>query len=65
MEYQFSCKKCNKTYDLEISMKDYDKLKDKQTCPECNSKLERVLSWTGIAIGKGEGWHGRAGSNVI
>ena len=53
MEYQFRCDKCNKTYDLEISMKDYDKLKDKQICPECNGHLQRVLEWEGPACNLG------------
>jgi putative FmdB family regulatory protein len=65
VKYDFSCKHCHKTFELEISIKEYDKVKDKQICPDCNSKLERVLSWEGFAIGKGDGWFGRNGGNVV
>ena len=63
--YDYHCDKCNKDIELEISINDYDQVKDKQTCPDCNSKLNRVLSWHGFAIGQGDGWYGKAGSNVI
>ena len=65
MKYDYKCDKCNKTFELEISIKEYDEVKDKQTCPECKSKMTRVLSWEGFAIGHGDGWFGKAGGNVI
>lgn len=35
-------------------------LKDKQKCPYCHKKLERVLEWSGVATGSGDGWFGRS-----
>lgn len=65
MIYEFKCPACKKELEIDIPMKDYDKEKDKQLCPECNSKITRVLSWKGVAIGSGDGWFGKAGGNVI
>jgi len=66
MYYKFKCKECNREEEKEIAIKDYDKEKDKQVCSECGSKMERVHEWSGIAIGSGEGWHGKSdGSSAI
>lgn len=65
MNYDFKCENCNKTVEVDINMNDYDKEKNNQFCPVCHSKMNRVLNWSGVAIGKGEGWFGKAGSNVI
>ena len=64
MKYLFICNKCKKKENREILMKDYDTEKNKQVC-SCGSKMERVIEWGGIAEGKGEGWYGKAGGNVI
>lgn len=66
MKYNFRCKKCGKTQEKEISMKDYDKLKNNQVCEVCGCKLERIIEWQGIASGKGDGWFGKSnGSKSI
>lgn len=65
MFYKFRCQKCNKLYQVDIKMADYDKEKDNQVCSDCNGKLERVIEWQGIASGKGEGWCGRSDGKTI
>ena len=72
MTYKFCCPECNKTFDIDISMAEYDSLKDKQLCPVCLALdsnqvlLKRVIEWDGIASGNGEGWFGRSdGSTAI
>ena len=65
MIYKFNCKRCSKDFDVAIWVKDYDKEKDRQKCPECGAKLERVIEWTGIATGSGDGWCGKKGGNAI
>ena len=64
MKYLFTCKKCHKKENRDIPMNQYDTEKNKQICT-CGAKMERVIEWSGIAEGKGDGWHGKAGSNVI
>ena len=65
MIYRFSCENCKKNFEVEIPMDAYKKEKDNQFCPICNSKMTRVLEWTGVAIGSGDGWFGKKGGNVI
>ena len=65
MIYDFKCTQCKKVFEVGIPIKDYDKLKNRQTCPECNGKMERVIEWNGIAEGSGEGWFGARGGNII
>ena len=49
-----------------IPVSDYDKEKEKQTCSNCGAKMQRVIEWSGIATGQGEGWFGRSdGGNAI
>lgn len=36
-------------HELDIPIEKYMDLKDKQRCPFCHKKLERVLEWTGTA----------------
>lgn len=48
MKYLFECK-CGLSENREISINDYDKLKDKQTCPKCGNKMIRVIEWEGPA----------------
>ena len=45
-------------------MNQYDTEKNNQICI-CGAKMERVIEWSGIAEGKGDGWFGKAGGNVI
>jgi len=67
MLYRFFCEYCNNNdIEIDIPMNDYDKLKDKQVCPECNGKIKRFIEWNGIAEGNGPGWYGKSdGSKVI
>lgn len=52
--------------ELDIPIDKYTELRDKQRCPFCKNKLQRVLEWTGIATGSGSGWFGRSdGSKAI
>lgn len=60
MKYCFRCEKCNDIQNIEISMNDYDKLKDKQICSKCGAALKRVIEWNGIATGSGDGWFGKS-----
>ena len=47
-------------------MSEYDKRKNSNLCPVCYAVdsnqviMQRVIEWTGIASGSGEGWFGRA-----
>lgn len=46
-------------------MSEYDNQKNRQICPVCYAVdsnqviMQRVIEWTGIASGSGEGWFGR------
>ena len=72
MIYRFKCTTCNRTFDIDIPMSEYDNQKDKQICPICYAVdsnqvlLKRVLEWSGIATGNGSGWFGKSdGSTAI
>ena len=65
MFYKFRCKKCGQNFEVEIAIKDYDKEKNNQTCPDCKGKMVRVIEWEGIAEGSGAGWFGARGGNII
>lgn len=65
MKYNFKCSQCGEEQEKEISMKDYDKLKNSQTCSKCGGVLKRIIEWTGIAEGKGQGWCGKSNGNII
>lgn len=49
MIYQFYCAKCNKDFDVDIPMSEYDKEKTGQKCPDCNGPIRRVIQWEGPA----------------
>ncbi|MCQ2086448.1 MAG: hypothetical protein MJZ37_00030 [Bacilli bacterium] len=42
MTYTFKCTKCNKDFEKEISIKEYDNEKNKTYC-ECGGKAERTF----------------------
>ena len=65
MNYRFRCETCNKDFEKEIPIKDYDREKENQICPDCNGKMDRVIEWSGIAEGSGAGWFGARGGNII
>lgn len=60
MLYKFKCKKCKKIELRSINIEDYDKEKNKQLCRVCEQPMERVLEWSGVATGSGDGWFGRS-----
>ena len=66
MLYRFKCTECKCEEEKEIAIKDYDEEKEKQVCSSCGAKMQRLLEWSGIATGNGEGWFGKSdGSNAI
>lgn len=66
MTYKFRCEKCEKDFDIDILISEYDAEKEKQVCPDCGAKIKRVIEWEGIAQGSGQGWFGKSdGSNAI
>lgn len=66
MFYKFKCKTCGKVEEKEIPIKDYDREKENQTCPDCNGKMDRVIEWQGIADSSNmNGWCGARGGSVI
>lgn len=65
MIYDFYCKNCGKRRQVEIRLADYDTEKDRQKCPKCGEKIERVIEWQGYASGSGDGWCGKSSGNTI
>ena len=65
MIYNFKCENCGKLIEVAISIKEYDKAKNRQTCPLCSAKMQRVIEWEGIATGEGQGWCGKSTGNAI
>lgn len=67
MKYNFKCSnpECGLEQEKEISMKDYDRLKNSQTCSRCGGVLKRIIEWQGIATGEGQGWCGKSTGNAI
>ena len=66
MKYRFQCTDCKCEEEKEIAVKDYDTEKEKQTCSNCGAKMQRVIEWSGIATGSGDGWFGKSnGGNAI
>lgn len=66
MTYRFYCETCDTEHDLDIPIDKYMDLKDKQKCPHCKKKLKRIIEWSGVASGSGDGWFGRGdGSKTI
>ncbi len=65
MFYNFKCQNCGEVQEKEICVKDYDRLKNSQTCSKCGGTLKRIIEWTGIAEGKGQGWCGKSHGNII
>ena len=52
--YDFICDECEETFEVSISIKEYDKYK-KQTCPKCNKSdnVRRNYTPPGIKFGAG------------
>ena len=68
MLYRFICtdKNCGCEEEKNIPVSDYDTEKEKQVCSNCGAKMQRVIEWSGIATGQGEGWFGKSdGSSAI
>lgn len=53
MIYNFQCEKCDKVFEIDIPMDKYKEEKEKQFCPVCNSKLNRIIEWNGPACNLG------------
>lgn len=51
--YNFKCQNCGAEQEKEISMKDYDRLKNSQTCSKCGGVLKRIIEWEGGAYNLG------------
>ena len=64
MKYLFKCKGCGLEEEKEIPINEYSEQKEKQI-GKCGEKMDRVIQWTGIAEGSGQGWYGKNGSNCI
>lgn len=58
MIYKFKCKGCGRVHELCCSMNDYDGLKDKETCPECKGKCERVFEAFSGSVKLSSGMYG-------
>jgi putative FmdB family regulatory protein len=41
--YDFECDKCGNTFTIIITMREYEKEKDRFRCPKCKSKKVRQL----------------------
>lgn len=41
MKYKFKCPKCNKEYEIECSMSEYDNIKKEVFCDKCDILLIR------------------------
>jgi putative FmdB family regulatory protein len=43
--YSFSCKKCMKYYEIQVSLNDYDKIETKKgpKCPHCKKVLKKLV----------------------
>ena len=72
MQYKFRCPCCNYTTHIDIPIAEYDSQKNSQLCPVCYAidsnqvLLKRVIEWSGIASGTGDGWFGKSdGSRMI
>ena len=50
--YEYSCDRCKKI--IEIIQKFSDP--PIETCPDCNSKVEKIMSLSAFAL-KGQGWY--------
>lgn len=43
--YEFNCEKCGNAFTLILSMREYEKEKDRFRCPKCKSKkVKQVMS---------------------
>ena len=41
-------------------MSEYNHRKDGNICPDCKGPIRRVIEWSGVASGSGEGWFGKS-----
>lgn len=47
--YEYSCEKCGNQFSLILSMREYEKEKDRIRCPKCKSKRVKQLLSSFIA----------------
>lgn len=60
MNYTFVCPLCKRVYQKDIKMSEYDTAKNKQFCSDDNTKLERVIEFSG-SVGVTGGYDAVAG----
>jgi len=53
--YDFICEKCEETFEIKVSIKDYDRYR-KQNCPKCKSPDNVRRNFTPPAIKFGAGF---------
>ena len=53
--YDFICEKCEETFEIKVSIKDYDRYR-KQSCPKCKSPDNVRRNFTPPAIKFGAGF---------
>lgn len=53
--YDFRCDRCKKIYEIKMSFKEHDELKDKLECQECHTKLIQEVSTPTFKL-SGGGW---------
>lgn len=53
MFYDFRCDNCGEVQEKEICIKDYDRVKNSQTCNRCGGTLKRIIEWQGGAYNLG------------
>jgi len=59
--YEYGCSKCNKTWELKLTMQEHDDIKGQLKC-ECGEVAHQVVTPLNFRL-KGEGWFGRDGGN--
>ena len=60
MDYKFKCTSCNTKEFKNISMNEYDKVKNSQVCSKCGKPMTRVIEFEGGVSCGGDGWYGGA-----
>lgn len=60
MQYKYYCSNCDRNVYIDIPMSEYNQRKDGNLCPDCKGPIRRVIEWSGVASGSGEGWFGKS-----
>ncbi|MBF0359396.1 MAG: zinc ribbon domain-containing protein [Oligoflexia bacterium] len=52
--YDFQCKKCNKSFELSLSLSEREGSSEKKKCPHCSSKeVNQLMTFKGGLLTKG------------